>query len=123
MLGKFLRRPITCGRAEDFAIIQEKRRDIGLAQPRGVGKDRLIHRLQLDGRVRNNVEHLAGRRLLLQRFGQLTIPGLEFLKQPHVLNCDHRLVSESRHELDLLVSKRASLLAPHSNNPNGALPL
>ena len=43
-----------------------------------------------------------GRRLLLQRFGQLAVAGLQLLEQPHVLDRDHRLVGEGLEQGDLL---------------------
>ena len=40
-------------------------------------------------------------RLLLEGLGQLAVPGPELREQPHVLDRDHRLVGEGRHQLDL----------------------
>ena len=46
------------------------------------------------GELAMTPKNLTRRGLLLQRF-------LEFLKQPHVLDGDHRLVGEGFKELDL----------------------
>ena len=62
------------------------------------------HRLQLARRARNSLKHIGGRGLLLQRFAQL-------VEQAGILDRDHRLVSEVRHQLDLFVGERPHLLA------------
>ena len=54
-------------------------------------------------------QHLGGRRLLLQRLGQLAGARLHLVEQPHVLDRDHRLVGESGDQLDLLIGERAHL--------------
>ena len=43
---------------------------------------------------------------MLARFGKLAALVLDFFEQPHVLDCDHCLVGEGGHQLDLLVAKR-----------------
>ena len=64
------------------------------------------HRLQIEGRPADDVEHVRGRGLLLERLGQLRSPRLDLVEQPHVLDRDHRLVGEGGDELDLLVGER-----------------
>ncbi len=55
---------------------------------------RLKYRLQLAGRAGDHAQHLRGRGLLLQRFGELAGARLHLVEQPHVLDRDHRLVGE-----------------------------
>ena len=43
--------------------------------------------------------------LLLERLGQLAVPRLELLEQPHVLDRDHRLVGEGLQQRDLRVGE------------------
>jgi hypothetical protein len=62
----------------------------------------LKHRLQLPRRPRYDLQHLRRRRLLLQRLGELARALLLCLKQPHVLDSDHRR-PEKR---NLLIGKR-----------------
>jgi hypothetical protein len=62
----------------------------------------LKHRLQLPRRPRYDLQHLRRRRLLLQRLGELARALLLCLKQPHVLDSDHRR-PEKR---NLLIRKR-----------------
>jgi hypothetical protein len=66
----------------------------------------LKHRLQLPRRPRYDLQHLRRRRLLLQRLGELARALLLCLKQPHVLDSDHRLVGERPEKRDLLIRKR-----------------
>src|SRR5262249_425432 len=58
-------------------------------------------------------------RLVLARLLQLPALLLDFIEQPHVLNCDHRLVGESRNELNLFVGERPHLRARQSQNADG----
>src|SRR5262245_29549231 len=57
------------------------------------------YRLRICGGTADHSQNLGSRRLPLQR-----LPGL--VEQPHVLDRDHRLVGESRYQLDLLVGER-----------------
>jgi hypothetical protein len=66
----------------------------------------LKHRLQLPRRPRYDLQHLRRRRLLLQRLGELARALLLCLKQPHVLDSDHRLVGERPEKRNLLIRKR-----------------
>src|SRR5262249_13997443 len=50
-------------------------------------------------------------RLLLQRLGKLTCARLHLVKQPYVLDCDHRLIGECRRKLYLFLGKRIHLIA------------
>src|SRR5450631_4231176 len=74
------------------------------------------HGLQIESRAADDLEHVGGGGLLLQRFGQITSARLHLIKQACVLNRDHSLVCESRHELDLLLSKWVHLIAGEHKN-------
>jgi hypothetical protein len=52
----------------------------------------------MEGRAADGLEHVCGGGLLLKGFAQL-------VEQARILNGDHRLISESLHQLDLLVGK------------------
>ena len=57
---------------------------------------------------------------ILQRLGQFACAGLNTFEQAHILDCDRRLVGESRDKLDLLVGERPRLLiASISKTPIG----
>ena len=64
---------------------------------------RIEHRLQIEGRAADDLEHVGGRGLLLQGFTQ-------FVEQSRVLDCDDGLVGEARDQCDLLVGKGTNLL-------------
>src|SRR5262249_53906762 len=55
-------------------------------------------------------------RLVLARHLQLAALVLDFVEQPHVLDRDRRLVSESRYQLDLLFGERPDLRARQCQN-------
>ena len=57
--------------AEAVSLAQEHIADLGLADARGLRQHRVKHRLQLARRAGNDLEHVAGRGLLLQRLGQI----------------------------------------------------
>ena len=99
--------------------IPEHDAELGLANARGVGQHGLEHRLQLARRAADDLEHLGGRRLLLQRLGQLARARLHLLEQPRVLDGDDGLVGEGLEQFDLAVRERspaadASRLRPDS---------
>src|SRR5262245_58492169 len=58
--------------------------------------------LKIAGGPRNDAQDLGCRRLLLKRRAELTRSRLYLLKQPSVLDGNHCLVGEGRHQLDLL---------------------
>ena len=91
-----------CGRRSPSRTIQ--RAEFGLANARRVLQHGLEHRLQFAWRRTDDLEHVGGGGLLLQRFAQL-------VEQPCVLDGDDGLRGKVLHQLDLLVGERAHLLA------------
>src|SRR5262249_39704199 len=80
---------------EVLTIYAPKNAKLGFADARGVLEHGLKDRLQLAGRRANDIKHLGGRRLLLQRLCQFAWALLLPLKQSHVLDRDYCLVGES----------------------------
>ena len=73
----------------------------GLAKPcRGLDQ-RIEHRLQIESRAADHLEHVGGGGLLLQRFAQL-------VEQAGVLDGDDGLPCEILDQLDLLVGESAA---------------
>ena len=70
---------------------------------------------QLARRAADDLQHLRGRGLLLQRLGQFARARLHLIEQPHVLDRDHRLVGERLDQLDLLVRERTHCGAREHN--------
>jgi hypothetical protein len=74
-------------------------RTICLAQP-GCGLNQCIeHGLEIERRAADNLEHVGGRSLLLQRLPQL-------VEQAHVLDCNNGLGGERGYKLDLFLRER-----------------
>jgi len=88
--------------AVSFVEIQDSK--FGLADACCVLKHRLEHRLQLAGRGTDNLEHVGGSCLLLERFPQL-------VEQSRVLDSDDGLGGEILYQLDLLLGERRNMLA------------
>src|SRR5499433_1907392 len=82
---------------------------IGLAQFCRRLDQGIEHSLQIEGRAADDLEHVGGGGLLLQRLAQL-------VEQSRVLDGDHRLGGKVRHQLDLLLGKGAYLLAINSDH-------
>ena len=69
------------------------------------------HRLHVRGRVRDDAEHAARRRLLLQRLAKFRRARPHLLEESHILDGNDGLVRERFDELDLLGSKRKDVPA------------
>ena len=68
--------------------------------------------MQIERRTADDLQDVGGGRLLLKRFLKVARLCLHFVEQAHVLDCDHRLVCEGGHEIDLALRKRDRLGAP-----------
>ena len=68
------------------------------------------HGPQVEGRAADDLEHFRGGCLLLQGLGEIGRPLPQFVKEPRVLDGNHRLRSEVLHQLDLLVGEGPNLL-------------
>ena len=92
------------GRWKLFAVKSEEDTERRIAQPRRLFEHRIEHRREIAGRRVDDLQHLGGRGLLLQRLAGLG-------DQPRVLHRDHRLRREILQQRDLLVGKRPDFLA------------
>ena len=81
---------------------------IGLTQPRRRFDQCIEDSLQVEGRAADDLEHIGGGGLLLERLAQL-------VEQPRVLDGDDGLRREVVDQLDLLFGKRANLLPVDGN--------
>ena len=68
--------------------------------------------LEIEGRAADDLEHVGGRRLPLQRSRSSS----QLVEQPRVLDGDHGLGGEILHQRDLLVGERPNLLAINRDN-------
>ena len=73
----------------------------------------LQHGLQIEGRAADDLEHVGGGGLLLQRLPQ-------FVEQPRVLDGDDGLGGEVLHQRDLLVGEWPNFLAVDRDCPTSS---
>src|SRR6185436_20022778 len=84
---------------------------LGVANAYGIVQHRVENRIEIAGRAGDDSQHLRGRGLLLQRFGEIVGALSQFAEQPRVLDGDDGLRGEIMEQLDLLFSERLYLLA------------
>src|SRR5262249_39468450 len=92
----------------DLPFAAENQGHFGVAEMRGRFDQRIEHRLQIEGRAADNLEHVGGGGLLLQRFAQL-------VEKAGVLDGDDGLGGEALNQFDLLVTERARLSADRND--------
>ena len=109
---------VTRGQVMDAALTAENECTFGRAQARRRLHERVEHGLQVEGRAADDLEHVGGRGLLLQRFTQVFRARLHLFEQPHVLDRDDSLVGEGLKQLDMMVGKRAGLCARDADLPD-----
>jgi hypothetical protein len=83
---------------------------LGTAQPDRTLDQGLQDRLDVEGGAANQLQDVAGGRLLFQSLVQVPVSRLELREQPHVLDRDGRLVGEGRDQLDVLVREGPDLI-------------
>src|SRR5262245_6724540 len=83
--------------------------DIRLAQPRCRLDKRIEHGLQIEGRSADDLEHVGGGGLLLERLAQL-------VEQTGVFDGDDRLLRKIAYQLDLFLAERPHLLAVNADD-------
>src|SRR5262249_8070153 len=100
-------------------FLEAQQHIIDPANPGGALDDGVEDWLHVRGRAADNAEHFGGRGLMLQGLAQFSVALLDFLEQPHVFYCDHRLVGEGFEQFDLLFRERTDLHTINANHPNG----
>src|SRR5262249_22491011 len=96
--------PVGFGAVEHAIDLPSNGSLVGVAQACRRFNQRLQHRLEVKGRAADDLEHVGGGGLLLQRFAQL-------VEQARVLDGDDGLGGKILHQLDLLVGEGQYLLA------------
>jgi hypothetical protein len=92
--------------------------DIRFAQSRGRLDKRIEHRLQIECRAADNLEHVGRGGLLLQRFTQIVRALTQLVEQPSILDGDDGLAGEIGEQGDLLVGERTNFLAIDDDDSN-----
>ena len=103
--------------SEFTALEQHQIAELGLAKLGCILEHGLEYRLQLAGRTADDLEHFRSRRLLLQRLAKIVGALAQLVQQPRILDGDDGLRGEVLDQLDLLVGKRADLLAIDDDVP------
>src|SRR6516225_4776268 len=99
--SKLLRKSTTSPETICFAFTRMDERTIGLTQPCGRLDEGVQHRLQIERRPADDLEHIGGGGLLLQRFGKVIRALTQRVDQAHVVNCDDGLIGKCPEERDL----------------------
>jgi len=99
----------------DLTIAYRDPCDIGAAKPGGRFDHCVQHRLHIGGRAADDIEHVAGRGLVFERFFEVARAGLQFTEQPRVLDRDHRLGRKVLQQRDLFVGEWSYLTAVGSD--------
>ena len=108
---------VVSGEMNELAVEPVDGRGDSVAQPHDALHDRIEDRLDIGRRAGDHAQDLTGRRLLLQRFWEARVLGLELAEQPRVLYDDGRLVGEGLHEGDLAVGERPDLESVDDGHP------
>ena len=112
-------RPTQCGGfAVDVAVATQDISHFCFAERRGGSDERVEHWLQIEGRAADDLEHVAGRGLVFQRFLQIARAAAQLIEQPGVFDRNHRLVGEGAHQADLLFGERLDPLAREHDDAN-----
>src|SRR5450432_1511331 len=81
-------------------------------------KNRFQIRLRVDSGAADDLEHVGGRRLLLQRFAQVFRSSLYLVEQPNIFDGDHGLISEGLKQGDLFIAERLHLGTAEQDSSN-----
>src|SRR6516162_4251858 len=91
---------------EMLAVIGPKTTEACLAKTVCLLQDHLEYGGEIAGRRVDDLQHFGRRGLLLQGLAR-------FSDQPRILDCDHRLIGEGAHQLDLPLGERLDPLPHH----------
>src|SRR5215510_12440592 len=86
---------------DETTVEPEQSGELCLTQSGRGGSDGLEGRLDVRRGTGNDPQDLAGRRLFVQRLGQVLVTRLQFLEEPNVLDGNDGLVGEGFEKLDL----------------------
>src|SRR5262245_37909894 len=95
------------------ALAAEYERLVRVTQPCRRLDQRVEHGLQIEGRAADDLEHIGGSGLLLERFGEVVSALAQLVEQARILDGDDGLRSEVLHQLDLLVGERSNVLVEY----------
>src|SRR5262249_23267109 len=97
-------------REKILSLKAEQRAELGVADTCRILQHGQEYRLQVARRAGDDLQHLAGRGLLLQGLGQIVGTLTQFIEQPRVFDRNDCLGGEVLYQFDLLVGERPDLL-------------
>src|SRR5262249_31918731 len=112
----FLGMAVARGPAVDFTVAPEQHDVVCLAKPGCRLCKRVQHGLQIERRAADDLEHVGGGGLLLQRFGEIVRALAQLFQQPGGLCRDDGPCSAGLSQVDLLVIDGAPLWAVNGND-------
>ena len=83
-------------------------------------EERRENRIEIESRATDDFQHVRGRSLHLQRFGQVSRARLHLLEQPRVLDGDDSLIGEGLDKIDFGVGERLFGPARDDQRPDAA---
>jgi hypothetical protein len=111
VLGERRRHVVMRHAPETVTLIQQQAPKRRLTDSGCVLEHRPENRLKVARGGGDHPQHVGGRGLLLQRFGEVIGALAQLIEQPRVLDRDHRLIGEIRNQRNLLVGEWPHLLA------------
>ena len=80
------------------------------------GRDHgLQYRFEVESRARDDLEHVADRGLVFERFFEIARACAQLAQQSRIFHCDHCLRGEALQQRDLRFRKRPHFLAEHGD--------
>jgi hypothetical protein len=104
-----------------MSLALEQSAKLSLTKAHSLGQHGLKSLFQIAGRTRNNLQHLRGGRLLLERFSEIVRALAQLIEQAGVLDGDHGLSGETGKQRDLLVGERTDFLPIAGDHPNNII--
>src|SRR6516164_9819859 len=101
-----LRKAVRCDQVVHVVALAEHIRLVGATEARDRLKQRVENCHEVDGGAADDLEHVCGGGLLLQRLFEISRLGLYLVEQANILDGYHSLVGESGNQGYLLFSKK-----------------
>src|SRR5712692_7376564 len=103
------------------SVVLKQQTERSIAEPHSVADNRVENRLHVRGRAADDLQDFAGRRLLLEGFGERFVAFLQFLEQPHVLDRDNGLVGKGLEHGNLPFGKLRGLCTRYADGTDWAV--